>query len=183
MMPQYGEQGCSSERPDSDSGTLGGASLSSVVRRHNMFRTLSKLFRQQPAPKEPFVDGVLGEFAFDRELGWKKQMVLAGSEAELVLGSDGEAPSDEMLLTARSWVEQWSSQHPKIIEYIRREFRGRSDKPGIPVPDKFEVESINVLWRDKPKACMIYFHYPGDDIRAWHVTFEGFEPTGMGVDD
>lgn len=148
-----------------------------------MFRTLGKLFRKEEAPKEPYVDEVLGQFSFDRDLGWKRQIVLGDTSAELVLGSDGEPPSEQMLRTARSWVEQWPSQFPKIIEYIRSEFRHWSDQPNLPVPDKFEVESINILWRDKPETSMVYLHYPGDDIRAWHVTFHGFEPQGLAYDD
>jgi hypothetical protein len=144
----------------------------------------ARLFRKQyPQPTEPFVDTVLGEFAFDRDLGWKKHLVLGGQQAELVLGSDGEPPSEAMLQTARSWLESWSSQLPKIAGYIRSELRGWSDEPNLPQPEKFEVESVSILWRDKPEASMIYFHYPGDENRLWHVTFYGFEPQGFAYDD
>jgi hypothetical protein len=148
-----------------------------------MFRALGKLFRKEEAPKEPFVDSVLGHFSFERELGWKGQILLGDTKAELVLGSDGEPPSDEMLRTAKSWVAEWRSQFPKIIEYIRRELGDWSDEPNLPAPEKFEVESINFLWRDEPETSMVYFRYPGDDIRAWHVTFDGFEPQGFAYDD
>jgi hypothetical protein len=148
-----------------------------------MFRALNKLFRKEEAPKEPFVDPVLGQFTFEHGLGWKAQVVLGERQAELVLGSDGEAPSGEMLQSAKTWLDQWPSQHPKIIEYIGRELRGWSDEPNLPVPDKLEVESINLLWSDKPTTSMIYLHYPGDDIRVWHVTFDGFEPKGFAYDD
>ena len=144
----------------------------------------AKLFRKQALnPIEPFVDTVLGEFAFDRDLGWKRQVVLGGQQAQLVLGSGGEPPSEAMLQTARSWLENWNSQFPKIVAYIRSELRGWSDEPNLPQPEKFEVGSVNILWSDKPDACMVYFHYPGDDIRLWHVTFYGFEPHGFAYDD
>jgi hypothetical protein len=146
-----------------------------------MLRALKKLFRK--APREPFVDPVLGEFTFERGLGWKRRVTLGARQAELVLGSDGEPPSAETLQMARSWLEHWSFQHPKIIEYIRRELRGWTDEPNLPVPEKLEVESIHLLWGDKPKTSMVYFHYPGDDIRAWHVTFDGFKPQGFAYDD
>ena len=155
----------------------------SMVRRLRMFRALTKLLRKPEPPRAPFVDQALGEFAFDRDLGWKKQVVLGGKKAELVLGSDGDAPSEEMLQTARSWVSGWSAELPKMIEYIRTELRKWAGEPSLPDPDKFEVESVNILWRDKPNASMIYFHYPGDDIRLWHVTFYGFEPHGFAYDD
>jgi hypothetical protein len=99
------------------------------------------------------------------------------------LGSDGEDPSDEMLQTVKSWIEAWPVHAPKIIEYFRCKLHGCSGKPNMPVPEKFEVESINILWKDKPKTCMIYFHYPGDEYRLWHVTFERFEPRGLAYDD
>ena len=153
------------------------------VRRNRMFRALSKLFRKEEAPREPLVDPVFGQFVFERDLGWKTQVVLGNTKAELVLGSDGEPPSEQMLRTAKSWVDEWHSQFPKIIEYIRRELGGWADEPNLPVPERFRVESINILWRDKPETSMVYFHYPGDDIRAWHVTFQRFEPQGFAYDD
>jgi hypothetical protein len=136
----------------------------------SMFRALGKLFRKEEAPKEPFVDPVLGQFTFERRLGWKKQIVLGDTRAELVLGSDGEAPSEQMLRTAKSWVDQWQIEFPKIIDYIRRELLGWSGESALPVPEKFEIESINILWSDKPETSMVYFHYPGDDVRCWHRT-------------
>jgi hypothetical protein len=148
-----------------------------------MFRSLTKLLRKPETPKEPFVDRTLGQFAFERGLGWKKQILLGGRGAELVLGSDGDPPSDEMLQTARSWIDAWPTQFPKIIEYIRHEFSGWVGEPNMPVPEKFEVESINILWSNKPDTSMIYLHYPGDDIRLWHVTFHAFEPSEVAYDD
>jgi hypothetical protein len=148
-----------------------------------MFRLPTKLFRTPVVPKEPFVDKILGPFAFQRGLGWKKQILLGGKGAELVLGSEGEPPSDDMLQTARSWIDAWPAQFPKIIEYIRHEFPGCAGEPNLPAPEKFEVESINILWRNMPGTSMIYFHYPGDDVRRWHVTFHRFEPSGVAYDD
>jgi hypothetical protein len=149
-----------------------------------MLGSLAKLFRKPaPQPIEPFVDKALGEFTFDRDVGWRKQIILGGRQAELLLGSDGEPPSEAMLRTARSWLESWNSQLPRIIGYIRSQLRGWSEEPNLPQPEKFEVESVNILWNDKPDVCMIYFHYPGDDIRLWHVTFYGFEPHGFAYDD
>ena len=162
---------------------MGGLTACTYPVRTCMFSALNRLFRREEAPKKLFVDAVLGQFTFERDLGWKARLALGGRQAELVLGSDGESPSAEMLRTAKSWLEQWPSQHPRIIEYIRRELASWSDEPNLPVPDKLEVDSINLLWSDKPTTSMIYFHYPGDDIRAWHVTFEGFEPQGFAYDD
>lgn len=132
---------------------------------------------------EPFVDPVLGQFGFERDLGWKGRIALGDTRAELVFGSDGEPPSDEMLRTAMAWMAEWRSQVPKIIEYIRREICNGAGEPNPPAPEKFEVESINLLWRDRPETSMVYFRYPGDDIRAWHVTFHGFKPQGFAYDD
>jgi hypothetical protein len=148
-----------------------------------MFGAFNKLFRKAEDPKEPFIDPVLGEFNFDAELGWKKIVSLAGKEAELILGSDGEVPPDKMLRAARAWVKEWPVQFPKIVEYVAHELREWNDEPNLPDPGKFEVESINFLWKDKPTTCLIYFRNPGDDIRVWHATFEGFEPCGFAYDD
>jgi hypothetical protein len=148
-----------------------------------MFRALTKFLTQPEPPKEPFVDPVLGQFVFERDLGWKKEIMLLGKTAELIIGSDGGAPSEAMLQTARSWVSAWPTQFPKVIEYMRTELRKWADEPNLPNPEKFEVESINVLWDDKPGASMIYFNYPGDDIRLWHVTLYGLEAHGFAYDD
>jgi hypothetical protein len=148
-----------------------------------MFRALSKLFCKEEPPKVPFIDQELGTFTFERNLGWKTQIELGGKKAVLTLGSDGEPPTQAMLQTARLWLDQWSSQHTQIIEYIRQELADWSGEPDLPVAEKLEVESINILWSDKPRTSMVYFHYPGDDIRCWHVSFDGFEPYGLAYDD
>ena len=56
-----------------------------------MFRALGKLFRKEDAPKKPFVDPVLGQFSFDRDLGWKQQIVLGDALAERENARDGKA--------------------------------------------------------------------------------------------
>ena len=129
------------------------------------------------------MDAMLGQFEFDRDLGWKRRVILGGSDVEVVLGSNGDVPSDEMLQTARSWVAAWPLEHPKILKYIHAEIQKWPNELNPPVPEKLEVESINILWRDKPTACMIYFKYPGDSIRLWHLTLYGFEPHGFAFDD
>lgn len=148
-----------------------------------MFRALTRLFRQRELPRQPFKDPVLGTFEFDRDLGWKRRIVLGNTEAELVLGSAGEFPSAEMLDMARSWIRVWSTRLPRIIEYFRSELDQWTGEPLRTDPGRFEVESINFLWKHRPTTCMIYFRDPDDDIRAWHVTFERLEPRGVGYDD
>jgi|SRR5579871_2679143 len=148
-----------------------------------MFSALRKLFRNQEILNEPFVDQVLGQFEFERGLGWKGRVLLENKMVEVVLGSDGEPPSEEMLRTARSWLKQWELQRPKIIEYIRGELAKWIGEPNPPVPERLELDSINILWRDKPATTMIYFNYLGDEIRLWHVTLHGFEPNGFAYDD
>src|SRR5437899_4229379 len=110
-----------------------------------MLRKLAKWFHREDAPKTPFEDTVLGRFEVDRDVGWKKRIPLAGRDAELVLGSNDEPPPAEMLQMARSWVEAWPARHLKIIDYIRAQLRDWSDEPELPVPEKFEIESIQFL--------------------------------------
>lgn len=148
-----------------------------------MFREIKNLFSKSQEPKPPFVHPVLGTFDFERDLGWKTKIVLEGCEAELILGSDGEPPPDLMLQTATAWVNNWQTQHPNIVQYIRNELQGWSNEPNLPIPEKLEVKSINLLWTSQPTTSMIEFNYPGDDIRIWHITFEGFTPNGLAYDD
>ena len=132
-----------------------------------------------------FVDSVLGEFAFDNDLGWKKRIDFGNGEAELVIGSDGEIPTDEMIQTARFWTENWSSEKPRILNYIRKELELEewTFEPDLPIPDRFTLQSVIVLWPDAPNTSMIYLDYPGDEIRSWHVTFNGTTPRGFAYDD
>jgi hypothetical protein len=150
-----------------------------------MFRALRRLFSKTEVPNAPFVDPALGQFAFKRDIGWTNKVLMGEAEAELVLGSDGEQPSEQMLRTARSWIDTWHSQFPKIIDYIRRQLllREWSEEPNLPAAETFQVESINILWKDTPRTCIIYFKCPGDDVRDWHVTFDGFEPRSFAYDD
>lgn len=137
-------------------------------------------------PREPIAslnDPVLGEFAFDKELGWKKCVHVGDSEAEVVIGSDGELPSDEMIRIARMWVANWTAEKPRLVQYIRKELAGWTFEPDIPDPDRFTLESINVLWPDHPNTCMIFLSFPGDEDRAWHITLEGMKPQGFAYDD
>lgn len=151
-----------------------------------MFSKLKALLTKKPrAPIMPFIDRGLGEFEFDDDLGWKKRVDFGDVEAELVIGSDGELPSDEMIETARMWTEKWCSEKPRILGYVRKELRDGdwTFEPDLPNPDRFVLQSINVLWADEPKLSMIYLEYPGDEIRCWHVTCDGTTPQGFAYDD
>lgn len=150
-----------------------------------MFKALRNLLSKNDTPIVPFVDPLLGQFQFDRVLGWYKEVALGNEHAKLVLGSDGEWPSDEMLRTARTWLDAWPLEKPKILDYVRRELLDPtwSDEPDLPTPEQLAVESINILWSDQPTTSMIYFTHPDDDVRSWHVTFERLVPCGFAYDD
>lgn len=148
-----------------------------------MLRSFLSFFQQQKVPPEPFVDPVLGEFQFDRDLGWKKEVAFGEMKAELVLGSEGESPSVEMVQTAREWVAEWPSRRSGVVEYIHGQLQKRKNMPHFPTVDDLHLESINVLWPNRPRASMIYFRDAKDETRAWHASFEGTEPKGLGCDD
>lgn len=149
-----------------------------------MFHKLRALFRSPPrGPIVPFVDPVLGEFAFDSDLGWKKRVYVGDTEVEVVIGSHGERPPVEMVRIARMWIANWNSEKPRLLEYIRNELAGWTFESNIPDPARFTLESINVLWPAHPNTCMIYLTYPGDEYRAWHITLDGATPRGFAYDD
>ena len=131
---------------------------------------------ERNVPTAPFVDHVLGQFKFKPGLGWTKIIAIGSEEADLILGSDGEPPSEDMLNTARRWVGAWATLKPEVIEYIRHQLLDSTwtEEPNLPNPDHLVVESINLLWADDPRTTAIYFTDPSDaDERAWHVTFDG----------
>ena len=150
-----------------------------------MFRVLRSLFRQVRVPAAPFVDEVLGTFRFDTDLGWKTLVTINGAEVELVIGSDGEEPSHDMIRTARMLASEWPNRWPLLLDYMGNELEGEGWKmePDLPNPERFILQSINVLWPDAPTTSMAYFDYPGDDIRLWHITLDGFTPRGFAYDD
>jgi len=148
-----------------------------------MFRSILKLFQPQALPREPFVDDILREFHFDRDLGWKKKVTLGGVEAEIILGSDGDLPTGEMIETARMWVAEWPSRQTEILVYLRSQLGKWADAPDVSKAEELQVESVNILWPNKPKMSMIYFKDPKGEGRAWHVTYDAFEPKGLGCDD
>jgi len=54
---------------------------------YKMLQILKSLFRiKLRPPMLPFIDPVLGEFAFDSNLGWKKNVAFDETQAELVIG-------------------------------------------------------------------------------------------------
>ena len=147
-----------------------------------MIRTLTDLFRKVQTPRDPFVDAALGEFDFYTKLGWKRNVQMDDTAVELVLGSDGEPPSDAMLRTARSWIESWRELKPRLLDYARQEISTWTIENDPPNPDEFILQSLNILWPDTPNTCMIYFHNPVDDDRCFHLTLDGFEPRGFAYD-
>ncbi len=148
-----------------------------------MFDRLIKLFRRRPIPSEPFVDPILGEFHFVRDIGWSRKISLGGGAIDLNLGSDGELPSNQMLNTAIYWIDHWELRWPQLKEFIRTDLKSWPTEEILPDPEKLSIRSIDVLWTLHPEACMIYLELPDDDFRQFHLTFLGEEPTGFAYDD
>jgi hypothetical protein len=132
---------------------------------------------------EPFADKSLGRFEFDREVGWKGRIWLSGMSVEIVLGPCGQTPSERTLQMARSWVNEWPARYPQIVEYIRLQF-AKWPKDAVPLAaERFQVESIHLVWPNEPTTSMLYLSYPGHEFKGWHITFRGFEPRGLAYDD
>ncbi|MEM9413787.1 MAG: hypothetical protein AAGA30_21945 [Planctomycetota bacterium] len=148
-----------------------------------MFRFLKNFFRT-PATPEPFFETSLGvSFCFETDLGWEATVQLDGSKATLVLGSNGERPNQQMLVTALFWIDEWKIEFPKLMGYIRSEIESWRFEPNPPVVENLNVDSLNILWPDQPNTCMIYFTDPHDDIRHYHLTLEGRTPISFSYDD
>ena len=147
-----------------------------------MFRFLANLFRP-PTKPDPFFDDRFGEFQFANDLGWQTMARFGDSNAELVLGSDGENPSEEMLAAGKAWIDDWDDEFPRLIEFIRNEIETWTFEPDPPIAENLTIDSLNILWPNLPNICMIYFTDPNDDIRHYHLTLDGRTPNGFAYDD
>lgn len=136
-----------------------------------------------PPPQYPYVHPSLGSFDFDAELGWKRVCAMDGRDVEVVIGSDGEMPSEEMATAVESWVLNWPKRRQEVHEYIGKELSAWRPEWHPTSADRLALSSINVLWPDSPDTVMLYFIDPEDDIRLWHATYRGREPLGFAFDD
>ncbi|MFM8397224.1 MAG: hypothetical protein ACKOAH_05280 [Pirellula sp.] len=50
-------------------------------------------------------------------------------------------------------------------------------------PQELKIQSIYILWKDNPTACVIYFDLNDEDYRQFHMTFDGLTPTAFTYDD
>jgi hypothetical protein len=153
------------------------------VRREKMLDRLAKFFRRRAVPVEPFIDEVLGDFLFVRDIGWQKKVLLEGRLVNLHLGSCGENPSDEMRDTAKYWVNNWESRRHELNQYMESALRTWPEEELRFAPQELKIQSIYILWKDNPTACVIYFDLNDEDYRQFHMTFDGLTPTAFTYDD
>jgi len=146
-----------------------------------MLRWLKKL--PPESPRDPILDPVLGTLIPRHGEAWSTRLCLGGKDVELLIGADDGPPMSEMIETARDWVREWNVQYPRIVDYLRQEIAPLVEMGESPDPERFDLEAIQIQWSKRPTTCMMYFNYPGDDSRGWHITFDGFKPRGLAFDD
>jgi len=156
--------------------TTGRSSFKIMLTRFLAYFARSKL------PDASFDHPDLGSFDFVPEIGWGKSIDFDGHPIQIYLGSNGEIPNQSMLDCLRYWIDNWVKRRPGINEYIAR--KGRSWIPHDTPPEANELflNSIEILWPENPWTCMIYFVLREDDERRFHVTFNGYVPTGFAYD-
>ncbi len=145
------------------------------------WRRLFENFMRPKISVAPFHHPVLGAFDFVQDVGWEKSIELDGRRVELNLGSNGEMPNQSMLDCLQYWIGNWVTRRSEINEYMMQE--GRSWYPHDTTPDASQLllDSIEILWPEKPWTCMVYLELP-DDERHFHVTFDGRVPIGFAYD-
>ena len=148
-----------------------------------MLDRLAQFFRRKAVPTEPFIDDALGEFLFVRDIGWQKKVLLEGRLVNLYLGSDGENPSCEMRDTAKYWITNWESRRHELNQYMESALRTWPEEELRFAPQELKIQSIEILWTDKPTACMIYFDLNDEDYRQFYLTFDGLTPIAFAYDD
>lgn len=148
-----------------------------------MWTRIKQLLAARDLPRRPYVHPLLGAFEFDSDLGWRRNFRLDGRDVDVVIGSDGDAPSEDMVNTAADWVSHWAVLRESVIDYADKELSTWKPEWHPTVANRLELSSINVLWPDSPTTTMLYFDDPQDDTRSWYATFEGRKPTGFAFDD
>lgn len=149
-----------------------------------MFRWVKHIMRKGVNAPKVFIDPALGTFQFEKRLGWRRRIRLDNvHDVDIILGSDGEPPSQEMLRTVGTFIDKWSLLRQVICDYVRIKLRTEEwvSEPKLPDPDELVVISIAVLWRDNPHVSLIEFEAFGDD-RVWHVTCSGDKPVAFAYD-
>ncbi len=146
-----------------------------------MLKWLQKAFNKKARSSAEIDD--LGSFEFESGIGWRKTIRLDSFDVEIVIGSSGELPSQEMIETARMWKSRWNALHQQAIEFIQRELATEvwADEPDHPRGVELTPQSIEILWEHEPTNSMIFFQRLNDE-RAWHVTFRKEIPIGFAFD-
>jgi hypothetical protein len=132
---------------------------------------------------EEFRDPRLGVLQLRRELGCVGTVVIEGSRVEVILGSDGEAPSEVALQTIVELIDSWSGFRQEIIGFAKSQFDTDDwhDEVDLPDPESWALMSIQVLWRDDPQFAMLYFTVDNDE-RSWFVTVREWRPVEVSYD-
>lgn len=146
---------------------------------------LGWLKRKRPTPaareEAPADDAVLGALPWDaRERAWVAHLpharspfriLLAGAErpdARLVRHArDIFAAPDELLAEAEQAIGRAAREIPEAAEEIL----------GL------RIESVALMWPERPDDGMIYFDGPGTDERVWRCDYVGRRVMDLGFDD
>jgi len=132
--------------------------------------------RTRPAPLHDAVLGTL-EFNVERSL-WEARLGTAGNSLSIFIAG-ASAPDPKLLEHARAVAANESSFRVLVSSFLDREapgFRG-----GEAEVRSLRLESLELVWPDRPNDGMIYFE-GGDSDRVWRCDYINRKPVGLGFD-
>jgi hypothetical protein len=143
------------------------------------------LKRKRPTPpvrgRPPEHDPVLGSMEWDGEQeAWVVQLPESPGKFRILLAGE-ERPDTRLVLHARDIFtapEKLLGEVETIIKSLAREVpEAAREILGL------KIESVALMWPDRPDDGMIYFDGPDTDERVWRCDYVGRRPQVLGFDD
>jgi hypothetical protein len=130
-------------------------------------------------PSEPFQDAVLGAVEYNAEESRWEARVASGGDALLICIAGKAAPDPRLLEHARAVASDRQAFLSLVSTFLGEEapkFPDAADEIR-----SLRLESLSLLWPDRPNDGMIYFD-GGDEDRVWRCDYRNRKPVGLGFD-
>jgi hypothetical protein len=136
----------------------------------------------EPTAAPPvFHDDVLGTVVWDAEEElWVAQVPRAPTPFRILMAGDDQ-PSPHLIQHARDIFASPDKLFADVVPVLK------AAGEEIPVAAReilgLQIESVALMWPDRPEDGMIYFDGPGTEERIWRCDYIGRRPRDLGFDD
>lgn len=149
----------------------------------DVINSIKKLFGVASKEQTGYSDPTLGTFSYQQGIGWIGSLVIGRVSVKLVIGSDGELPSDRVLRSMKNTVANLQTIQATIIEFATVQLRTAAwcSEPNLPDPSAWTLSSIQILWGNDPDFVFVYFKSELDE-RDWFVSIRNEVPVELSYD-